>query len=74
MKLERLYEMAHEEAELARAAYHMADWDAHRAVIQRRNAIIDAIFVHPKNIYAYVAIMCRVIPGLSGSEHKLKAA
>lgn len=74
MRLERLYVMAHEESELAQAAYQMADWQAHHAIIQRRNAIMDAIFVHPKNVYSYVAIMCRIIPGLSGSEHQLKAA
>lgn len=74
MKLKKLYAEARREGDLARACYQTANWDSHKVCIARRNALMDAIFTHPKNIYSYIAIMCRVIDGLSGNENQLKAA
>jgi hypothetical protein len=74
MKLKSLYEDARREDELAVTCYRTANWDSFRVCIARRNALIDAIFLHPKNLYTRLAIMCRVISGLSGKEEELKAA
>lgn len=73
MNIEKLYEIARLEDDLAKACYQQSLWEEHRTCVLRRNAFMALIYQHPDNVHTKAAINCRVISGLSGKENELKA-
>ena len=72
MKLKKLYKLARQEDEIAISLLQHNMLDNHSAIIARRNALMDAIYVHPENKFSRRAISSQIITGLSGNEDELK--
>ena len=72
MKLKKLYRMARAEQGVLRLLWDGNNLEHHSEIVRRRDAIMDAIFAHPDNVYSRAAISCQIIDGLSGAENELK--
>jgi hypothetical protein len=72
VKLKKLYAQARKYDAMALSLYHSGDWQSFHAIIALRNAFMEVITAHPKNPHTRLAVMCRVISGLSGREDEVK--